>query len=116
MRRASAASLVHVASKATLPLDSTVFTFIRPACSNARTSSALLALPGLWIAYRYFTGTIGGNALKALVRETGLWGIRFIVLTLAEDSGELFEVITKCRHGVLNEACACCGVSAPGAT
>ena len=43
----------------------------------------LLVLPGLWIAYRYYTGTIGGNALKAVVRETGLWGIRFLVLTLA---------------------------------
>lgn len=43
----------------------------------------LLVLPGAWIAWRYFTGTIGGNAIKALVRESGLWGIRFIVLTLA---------------------------------
>lgn len=44
---------------------------------------ALLVLPGAWIVVRYATDTIGGNPIKAVLRETGLWGMRFIVLTLA---------------------------------
>ena len=44
---------------------------------------ALIAAPGVWLAYAYATDQLGGFALKALLNETGLWGIRFIVLTLA---------------------------------
>lgn len=44
---------------------------------------ALLAAPGVWLAWAYATDNLGGFPLKALLNETGLWGIRFIVLTLA---------------------------------
>ncbi|MBM3506285.1 MAG: sulfoxide reductase heme-binding subunit YedZ [Alphaproteobacteria bacterium] len=43
----------------------------------------LVVAPGVWIAWRYFTGNLGGFPLKVLLNETGLWGLRFIIVTLA---------------------------------
>jgi sulfoxide reductase heme-binding subunit YedZ len=44
---------------------------------------ALVAAPGVWLTWAYLSDNLGGYPLKALLNETGLWGIRFILITLA---------------------------------
>ena len=43
----------------------------------------LCCLPALLMAYGLLTGTIGGKVITVLLRETGDWAIRFLVISLA---------------------------------
>lgn len=44
---------------------------------------ALICLPGLWVAYKLATGTMGAKPIEAALHETGLWAIRLLLVTLA---------------------------------
>lgn len=43
---------------------------------------ALILLPGLWVAYRLATGTMGAKPVEAALHETGLWSVRLLLVTL----------------------------------
>lgn len=42
--------------------------------------------PFLWLLYGFFNGHLGVNPIEALVRELGIWTLRFLLLTLAVSS------------------------------
>lgn len=46
---------------------------------------ALLAVlaPGLWIGFKFLSGTIGVKPVEAALHETGLWAVRILLVTLA---------------------------------
>ncbi|PHS70260.1 MAG: sulfoxide reductase heme-binding subunit YedZ [Methylophaga sp.] len=39
-------------------------------------------LPAIWLIYALFTHQLGVNPIETLTRETGLWALKFLVLTL----------------------------------
>ena len=39
-------------------------------------------LPAIWLVYALFTNQLGVNPIETLTRNTGLWALRFLVLTL----------------------------------
>jgi sulfoxide reductase heme-binding subunit YedZ len=39
--------------------------------------------PGLWISFKFLTGTIGVKPVEAALHETGLWAVRLLLVTLA---------------------------------
>lgn len=43
----------------------------------------LVCLPGLWVAFRLATGTMGAKPVEAALHETGLWSVRLLLITLA---------------------------------
>lgn len=43
----------------------------------------LVVLPGAVLLIRMLSGDLGGNAYLAAIRDTGIWAIRLIVITLA---------------------------------
>jgi len=38
--------------------------------------------PAIWLAYALITNQLGANPIEAITRETGLWALRFLWLTL----------------------------------
>ncbi len=40
-------------------------------------------LPLAWLLVRGFSGTLGANPLETITHETGLWTLRFLLITLA---------------------------------
>lgn len=43
---------------------------------------ALCSVPGLWIIGEWLTGNLGPRTLNAAILETGLWTVRFFLITL----------------------------------
>ncbi len=43
----------------------------------------LALLPGLWLAYRTYNGLLGVNPVEDLELTTGIWALRFLLLSLA---------------------------------
>ena len=43
----------------------------------------LALLPGLWLAYRAYNELLGVNPLEELELTTGIWALRFLLLSLA---------------------------------
>jgi sulfoxide reductase heme-binding subunit YedZ len=43
----------------------------------------LALLPGLWLAYRTYSGLLGVNPVEDLELTTGIWALRFLLLSLA---------------------------------
>ena len=43
---------------------------------------ALCCVPGLWIIGEWLTGNLGPRTLNAAILETGLWTVRFFLITL----------------------------------
>jgi sulfoxide reductase heme-binding subunit YedZ len=39
-------------------------------------------IPAVWLAYALVTDQLGANPIEAITRETGLWALRFLWLTL----------------------------------
>jgi len=39
-------------------------------------------IPALWLTYALLTNQLGANPIEAITRETGLWALRFLWLTL----------------------------------
>lgn len=39
--------------------------------------------PFLWLAYRTYQGDLGANPIETITNTTGIWTLRFIVITLA---------------------------------
>jgi len=39
-------------------------------------------LPAIWLVYALLTNQLGANPIEAVTRETGLWALRFLWLTL----------------------------------
>lgn len=39
--------------------------------------------PILWLAWRLLSGDLGANPIEALIRQLGVWGLRFVLLSLA---------------------------------
>ncbi|HYE44544.1 MAG TPA: protein-methionine-sulfoxide reductase heme-binding subunit MsrQ [Caulobacter sp.] len=39
--------------------------------------------PISWLAWRLFSGELGANPIEALIRQLGVWGLRFILISLA---------------------------------
>lgn len=39
-------------------------------------------IPAVWLTYALFTNQLGANPIEAITRETGLWALRFLWLTL----------------------------------
>jgi len=39
-------------------------------------------LPAIWMVYALFTDQLGANPIEAITRDTGLWALRFLWLTL----------------------------------
>ena len=39
-------------------------------------------LPAVWLTYALLTNQLGANPIEAITRETGLWALRFLWLTL----------------------------------
>ncbi len=44
---------------------------------------ALVLAPGLWLLWRAASGTLGPRAMIEINHQTGLWAVRFLLLTLA---------------------------------
>ncbi len=44
---------------------------------------ALVCLPGLWVAFKLASGTMGAKPIEAALHETGLWSVRLLLITLA---------------------------------
>jgi len=40
-------------------------------------------IPAIWLTTAFFTNQLGANPIEALTRETGLWALRFLWLTLS---------------------------------
>ncbi|MBL1319792.1 MAG: sulfoxide reductase heme-binding subunit YedZ [Methylophaga sp.] len=38
--------------------------------------------PAIWLTYALFTNQLGANPIEAITRETGLWALRFLWITL----------------------------------
>jgi sulfoxide reductase heme-binding subunit YedZ len=39
-------------------------------------------LPIIWMMFALFTNRLGANPIEALTRDSGLWALRFLYLTL----------------------------------
>lgn len=39
--------------------------------------------PVLWLAWRLLSGDLGANPIEALIRQLGVWGLRFLLIGLA---------------------------------
>lgn len=39
-------------------------------------------IPAIWLVYALFTNQLGANPIEAITRESGLWALRFLWLTL----------------------------------
>lgn len=39
-------------------------------------------LPLMWLSYALLTNQLGANPIEAITRETGVWALRFIIVTL----------------------------------
>lgn len=39
-------------------------------------------IPAIWLTYALFTDRLGANPIEAITRESGLWALRFLWLTL----------------------------------
>ena len=39
-------------------------------------------LPFIWLSYALLTDQLGANPIEAITRETGVWALRFIIVTL----------------------------------
>ena len=44
---------------------------------------AACLVPFLWLAYRTYQGDLGANPIETITNTTGIWTLRFIVITLA---------------------------------
>lgn len=44
---------------------------------------ALVCLPGLWVAWKLATGTMGAKPVTEALHETGLWAVRLLLITLS---------------------------------
>jgi sulfoxide reductase heme-binding subunit YedZ len=43
----------------------------------------LALMPGLWLAYRAFDGRLGANPVEDLLLTTGIWALRFLLISLS---------------------------------
>lgn len=39
-------------------------------------------LPAIWLTFALFTNQLGANPIEAITRESGVWALRFLLLTL----------------------------------